>query len=225
MRPLSDAVVIAAKDLRIEFRTGGRLVAMAAFVVLAAFLFSFAFDRALVDGRSLGAALVWLTVVFASTVGVGRTFHLEDEDGAFRHLLLTPASRGSVFLGKGLANLILVWLTSALVFITIVVFFGIRGPGPLLSHAAVLLPGTVGLVSLLTLFSRVSSHSRLGDTLLPVLTFPLLLPVVFFGSTASARLFLGRPWAEVSGPVRILWAFALVSLVVSGLLFTQVAED
>lgn len=225
MRPLADAAVIAAKDLRIEFRTGGRLVAMAAFVVLAAFLFSFAFDRALVDGRSLAAALVWLTVVFASTVGVGRTFHLEDEDGAFRHLLLTPTSRGSVFLGKGLANLVLVWLTSGLVFATIVVFFGIRGTGPLLSHAAVLLPGTVGLVSLLTLFSRVSSHSRLGDTLLPVLTFPLLLPVVFFGSTASARLFLGRPWAEVSGPVRILWAFALVSLVVSGLLFTQVAED
>ena len=225
MRPLTDAVLIAAKDLRIEFRTGGRLVAMAAFVVLAAFLFSFAFDRALVEGRSLAAALIWLTVVFASTVGVGRTFHLEDEDGAFRHLLLTPASRGSVFLGKGLANLVLVWMTSGLVFLTIVGFFGIRGPGPLLSHAAVLLPGTVGLVSLLTLFSRVSSHSRLGDTLLPVLTFPLLLPVVFFGSTASSRLFLGRPWAEVSGPVRILWAFALVSLVVSGLLFAQVAED
>ena len=225
MSTLSDAAVIAAKDLKIEFRTGGRLVAMAAFVVLAAFLFSFAFDRALVDGRSLAAALIWLTIIFASTVGVGRTFHLEDEDGAFRHLLLTPASRGAVFLGKGFANLVLVWLTSALVFVTIVVFFQIRQPGSLLSHAAVLIPGSVGLVSLLTLFSRVSSHSRLGDTLLPVLTFPLLLPVVFFGSTASARLFLARPWAEVSGPVRILWAFALVSAVVSGLLFTQVAED
>ncbi len=225
MKSLTDAVLIASKDLRIEFRTGGRLVAMAAFVVLAAFLFSFAFDRALVDGRSLGAGLVWLTVVFSSTVGVGRTFHLEDEDGAFRHLLLTPASRTSVFLGKGLANLVLVWITSALVFGTIVVFFGIRSPGPLLAHAAVLLPGSVGLVALLTLFSRVSSHSRLGDTLLPVLTFPLLLPLVFFGSTASARLFLGRPWAEVSGPVRILWAFALVSAVGSALLFSQVAED
>ncbi|MGI9627123.1 MAG: heme exporter protein CcmB [Longimicrobiales bacterium] len=219
------AIRIAAKDLRIEFRTGGRLLAMAAFVVLASFLFSFSFDRGLIQGRSLAAGLVWITVVFASTVGVGRTFHLEDEDGAFRHVLLSPVPRGAVFAGKAGANLVMVWITTALVFMTTVLFFGISSPGPVLAHASVLLPGTIGLVALETLFSRVSSHSRLGDTLLPVLTFPLLLPVVFFGATASTRLFLGRPWAEVSGPVRILWAFALGATVVSSLLFSQVAED
>ena len=225
MKDWRDALAIAAKDLRIELRTGGRLVAMGAFVVLAALLFSFSFDRGLVEPRSLASGLIWLTAIFAATVGVGRTFHLEDEDGAFRHLLLSPASRTSVFAGKALANLILVWVTTALVFLTIVLFFRIVSPGNILAHVSVLLPGTVGLVALETLFSRISSHSRLGDTLLPVLTFPLLLPVVFFGSTASARLFLGRPWAEVSGPVRILWAFALVSVVVSSLLFSNVAED
>lgn len=225
MNDLRAAAAIALKDLRIELRTGGRLVAMAAFAVLAAFLFSFSFDRGLLEGRSLAAGLIWLTVIFASTVGVGRTFHLEDEDGAFRHLLLTPVSRTAVFAGKAAANLVLVWITTGLVVTTTLLFFRVRDPGSLLAHVGVLLPGTLGLVALQTLFSRVSSHSRLGDTLLPVLTFPLLLPLVFFGSTASARLFLGRPWTEVSGPVRILWAFALAMTVVSALLFSQVAED
>ena len=164
-------------------------------------------------------------MIFASTVGVGRTFHLEDEDGAFRHLLLSPAPRGAVFAGKAVANLVLVWITTALVFGTLLLFFGVPVSSPLAHHAAVLVPGTIGLVAIATLFSRISSHSRLGDTLLPVLTFPLLLPLVFFGSTASSRLFLGRPWPEVSGPVRLLWAFALGAVAVSGLLFAQVAED
>lgn len=225
MSSFRSSVAIATKDLKVEFRTGGRLMAMAAFVVLAGVLFSFSLDSAQIEARSLAAGLIWLTVIFASTVGVGRTFHLEDEDGAFRHLLLSPASRTAVFAGKMVANLVLVWITTALAFVTTILFFGITAPGPVGAHLTVLVPGTIGLVAVETLFSRISSHSRLGDTLLPVLTFPLLLPMVFFGSTASARLFLGRPWPEVSGPVRILWGFAIGAVMVSGLLFSQVAED
>lgn len=225
MRELRWIRLFAAKDLRAEFRSGGRLPAMAAFVALAAFLFAVSLDRTQVPGRSVAGGLLWLVALFSATTGAGRAFDMEDRDGAFRHVLLSPASRAAVFLGKTAANLVLIWLATALAFVALTAFLGVRSPGSLAAHGAVLLPGTVGLAAVGTFFGRVSSHSALGDALLPVLVFPLLTPVVFFGATATSRLFLDRPWPEVSGLARLLWAFALGSLAAGALLFRHVAEE
>ena len=225
MRELRWSWLIAMKDLRVEFRSGGRLLSMIAFVVLACFLFAFALDRSQVSGRDVAASLTWLTVLFAATAGAGRTFDAEEEDGAFRHVLLTPVSRHAVFLGKTVANLVLIWLVTALAFLALTTFLGIRSPGPLAWHAAVFLPGTIGLAAVGTFFGRISRHSSLGDTLLPVLTFPLLVPLVYFGTTASARVFLERPWTEISGSVRLLWAFALGSVAIGAVLFRYVTDE
>jgi len=225
MNDLRRALLIAAKDLRLEFRTGGRLPSMTALVLLAGFLFGFALDRGLLPGRDVAAALIWLTILFAATAGAGRIFDAEEEEGAFRHLLLTPVSRPAVFLGKTLANLAVIWLVSALSFVSLTAFLGVRDPGSLAAHTAILLPGTVGLAATGTFFGRMSRHSTLGDTLLPVLTFPLLVPVIFFGATATARVFLERPWTEISGSVRLLWAFALGAVVAGGALFRHLTDE
>ena len=225
MNELRFTWLIALKDLRLEFRTGGRLLSMIAFVVLAGFLFAFALDRSQVAGRDVAAALVWLIILFASTAGAGRIFDAEEEDGAFRHLLLTPVSRPAVFLGKTAANLIVVWLVTALTFISLTAFLDVRDAGSLAAHAAVFLPGTIGLAATGTFFGRMSRHSALGDTLLPVLTFPLLVPVIYFGATSSARVFLERPWTEISGSVRLLWAFAVGAVVVGAALFRHVTDE
>ena len=225
MNQLRFTWLIALKDLRLEFRTGGRLLSMIAFVVLAGFLFAFALDRSQVAGRDVAAALIWLIILFASTAGAGRIFDAEEEDGAFRHLLLTPVSRPAVFLGKTAANLIVVWLVTALTFISLTAFLDVRGPGSLAAHTAVFLPGTIGLAATGTFFGRMSRHSALGDTLLPVLTFPLLVPVIYLGATASARVFLERPWTEISGSVRLLWAFAVGAVFVGAALFRHVTDE
>ena len=216
---------IALKDLRVEYRTGGRVLAMAAFVVLACFIFSFGLDRSQVPVRAVAASLAWLIILFAATLGAGRTFDAEEEDGAFRHLLGTPVARHAVFLGKALANLVLVWIVTLLAMTALTAFLGVRDGGALLAHAAVLLPGTIGLASAGTFFGLVSRHSTLGETLLPVLAFPLLVPVIFFGTTATSRVFLDRPWLEVSGPVRLLWAFAIGFVAVGSFLFHHLTEE
>lgn len=217
--------LIARKDLRLEFRSRGRLLSMFAFVVLAGFIFGFALDRGQVAGRDVAPTLIWLTVLFAATAGAGRIFDPEEEDGAFRHLLLTPVARPAVFLGKTAANLFVIWLVTGLSFISLTAFLGVRDPGSLAAHAAICLPGSIGLAATGTFFGRMSRHSTLGDTLLPVLTFPLLVPPVFFGATATARVFLERPWTEISGSVRLLWAFALGAVVVGAALFRHVADE
>jgi len=222
---LRSVCTVAAKDLRLEFRSGGRLAAMAAFVVLAGFLFGVSLDRSVVPGRASIAALLWLVALFVATGGAGQAFAADDRDGAFRHVLLAPVSRHAVFLGKTIANLVLLWLVTILAFASLTAFLGVRSPGPLLWHAAVLLPGTIGLAAAGTFFGRMATQSTLGEALLPVLIFPLLVPVVFFGATATARVFLERPWPEISGPVRLLWTFAAGSVAVGATLFRHLADD
>ncbi len=219
------AWLIAVKDLRIEFRARGRFLAMIAFVLLAGFLFAVSLDRTRVDARDVAGPLVWLVMLFASTAGAGRAFDAEDEAGAFRHLLLAPAPRPAIFLGKAAANAALVAAVAAAAFAAFALFLGIRAPGALASHAGVLLPGVIGLAATGTFFGRISAHSSLGDTLLPVLTFPLLVPMMFFGSTGTARLLMERPWSEVAGFVRLLWAFAVGSMAAGSLLFRHVVDD
>lgn len=225
MNQLRRAWLIALKDLRLEFRTGGRLLSMIAFVVLAGFLFAFALDQTQVAGRDVAAALVWLIILFASTAGAGRIFDAEEEEGAFRHLLLTPVSRPAIFVGKTAANLAVIWLVTALAFISLTAFLDVRDTGSPAAHAAVFLPGTIGLAATGTFFGRMSRHSTLGDTLLPVLTFPLLVPIIFFGATSTARVFLDRPWPEISGSVRLLWAFAVGSVFIGAALFRHVTDE
>ena len=91
MNELRRAWLITLKDLRLEFRTGGRLLSMIAFVVLAGFLFAFALDQSQVAGRDVAAALIWLHLHSPSTRS-GTNLHAEEEEGVFRHLLLTPVS-------------------------------------------------------------------------------------------------------------------------------------
>ncbi len=225
MRELRRVAIIALRDLRAELRGGGRLPAMIAFVVLASFLFAFTIDRAQISPRGIAAPLLWLILLFAVAAGAGRTFDGEEDDGAFRHLLLAPVSRHAIFLGKSAANLVLLWIVTVLAFVAITAFLGVGAPGSVSHHAAVLLPGTIGLAASGAFFGLVSRHSDLGDSLLPVLAFPLLVPVVFFGSTASTRIFLERPWTEVSGSVRLLWAFALGFVTVGSALFRHLTED
>ncbi len=216
---------IVAKDLRLELRSGGRMAATAAFVALAGFLFSFVLDRGRVAGRDVAAPFTWLTILFAATASSGRVFDAEEEEGAFRHLLLSPVSRPAIFLGKTAATFAAVWIAAALSFAALTAFLGVREPGSLWAHVAVLLPGAIGLAAVGTFFGRISTHSALGDAVIPALTFPLLAPLVFFGVTASSRIFQGIHWSEVAGPVRMLWAYALGALGVGSLLFHYVVDE
>ena len=214
---------IACKDLRLEFRTPGRLLSMVAFVVLAGFLFGFALDRSVVPGREVAATLTWLIILFATTAGAGRIFDAEEEDSAFRHLLLTPVSRPAVFLGKTVANLIVVWLVTALTF-QLADAFRRRRPGLRWPRTRPVSCPHHRFGGHRYLYGGCGGTARC-DTLLPVLTFPLLVPVIYFGTTSTARVFLERPWTEISGSVRLLWAFAVGAIVIGGALFSQLTDE
>jgi heme exporter protein B len=216
---------LVRKDLALELRTRERIAAMGAFVVLVAILFNYAIDRTAVSMQEIAAGLIWMTVVFGGMLGLGRTFQMEEEDGAFQGILLAPIPRDAVYLGKVIANFILLMVVVALVFVVFGIFFDLHFGSEPLVLTTVMLLGVLGFVAIGTLFSAISHRTTMGETLLPILVFPLLVPVVIFGVTATARLFVGRPVAEVSGNVRMLAAYAIVGLVAGVVLFRYVVEE
>jgi heme exporter protein B len=216
---------IVWKDLLLELRTRERIAAMGAFAVLAGVLFNFSTDTSLVRPQDIAAGLIWMTLVFDGLLGVGRTFHLESEDGALQGVLMSPAPKDAIFLGKTISNFALLYVVALLVLGVFMLFFGLRiGSSPLALLLALAL-GSLGFVALGTLFAAVSSGTRLGETILPILVFPLLVPMVVYGAGATGRLLAGRPVAEVAGNLRMLGAFALVALGAGAVLFRFVVED
>ena len=216
---------IVWKDLVVEFRTRERVAAMGGFTVLVGVLFNYAIDPTVVEPQAIASGLIWMTIVFGGILGLGRTFHLEEEEGAFQGVLLSPIPRDALYLGKVLANFFLLTVVTLMVFGVFALFFGLRfgeHPGAL---AGVILLGIVGFVAIGTLFSAISVRTSMGETLLPILMFPLLIPVVIYGVTATSSLMAGLPVSEVDGNLRMLGAFAVVSLAAGAGLFRYVVED
>ena len=216
---------IARKDLLVEFRTLERLIAMGAFVVLIGILFNFSIDTTVVRPQDIAAGLIWMTIIFGGMLGMGRTFSLEEQDGALTGILQSPIPLDALYLGKVLANFVLLSVMVALVFLVFGMFFGLTFAGSLVSLVGVVASGVLGFVALTTLFSAMTTRSSMGEGLLPVLIFPLLVPVIVNGTTATNRLFAGRPFAEVDGNLRMLAAFAIGSTVVCAWLFRFVIEE
>lgn len=223
-RWMADAWTIARKDLVLELRSRERIVAMLTFTVLVAVIFSFSLGPA-VRAQDVAPAMIWVTIIFAGMLGLGRSFSLEKEEDALAGLLLAPVSREAVFVGKLAANFILLIVVVAAVFFAFALFFPISFRGAWVAGGAVVVLACIGFMTLGTFFSAITAHTRLGDTLLPVLLLPLLIPVVIFAAGATERLMAGRPASEIQGPLQMLLAFDLVFLFVCTVLFAFVVEE
>jgi heme exporter protein B len=222
---LGQLSAIVWKDLLLEFRSRERIASMGAFAVLAGVLFNFSIDTTTVRPQDVAAGLVWMTLVFGGLLGVGRTFHIEAQDGAMQGILTSPVPKDAVYLAKVIANFVLLFTVSLLVLGVFALFFGMDVGTNLGWVVLVLGLGSLGFVALATLFAAISTGTSMGETLLPILVFPLLVPMVVFGVGSMSRLIAGRPFSEVEGNVRMLGAFALGAVAVGAVLFRFVVED
>jgi heme exporter protein B len=178
-----------------------------------------------VRARSIAGAMIWVTVLFAGTLGLGRSFALEREAEALTGVMLAPVDRGAFFLGKWLANVTIVLVVEALIFPVFSLFFNLSFQGSLGALAGVIVLATAGFIALGTLFGAIAAHTRLGETLLPILLLPLLAPVIIFACAATQRLLVGRPLADVASQLKMLLAFDLVFLFVCTAVFGAVLEE
>lgn len=213
------------KDLVLEVRTREILTAMTVFAMLVAVVFNFAFSPSPQDALRLLPGMLWVTLAFASTLGLSRSFVLERDQQCLEALRLFPFDPGLIYAGKLLSNLLALLAVEILLLPAFAVIAGV----PLLGHigalAVVLLLGSVGLVAVGTLFSAMSVNTRIREVLLPVLLFPLAAPVLISGVRSTLGILAGRPWADVLPGVRLLVAFDVIFVVVGYLIFEYVVEE
>ena len=190
---LRAAWIIAAKDLRVETRSRELIYTTIFFATSCVLVFSFAFVR---DGRPIehaAAGILWVAMVFAGTLALARTFERERQAQTLRALLAAPIERPAVYLGK-LAALLILLAAVEIVLVPVVglLFHAPIGRAPWLL-AGLLAAGTLGFAAVGTLFAAmlVRAHSR--DVLLPVVLYPIVVPVLIGGVQGSAAIFAPEP--------------------------------
>jgi heme exporter protein CcmB len=193
MRSVLDAAwLIARKDLVVEARSRELIYTTVFFAVACVLVFAFAFVQN-GGGEDAAAGVLWVTVAFSGTLALSRAFERERQSETLRALLLAPVERVAVYLGKLLALILLMVGVEAMIVPIVGLWFNAPlGRAPWLL-AGLLLAGTVGFAAVGTLFAAmlVRAHSR--DVLLPVVLYPIGVPVLIAGVRGTAAIFAAEP--------------------------------
>jgi len=217
-------LAILWKDLLIEWRSRDRVIAMALFAFLSVVMFWFALPAGSPEQSLLLApGLFWIAVLFAALLGQGRAFALELENETLSALALAPVDRGYVFLGKALANWILLGAVQAATALVLALAFSIDLAPLALRFAAIAGLGSAGISALGTLFAAISVRTRYREVMLPLLALPLLVPVLLAAVSATRELLQSGELAWP--PLRLLIVTDLVYLIVSFVGFEYVLDE
>ena len=212
------------KDLTTERRSKAGFNAVAFLGVLILLLFGFALGPDAEALRNAAAGALWLAILFSGVLAFNRSYQLELDGAALEPLLLYPAPRWTIFAGKFAANLLFVLLVEAIVVPVAIILFQVKsvaGWGP---AAGVLLLGSIGFVGLGTFYASMASRSRAREVLLPLLLFPMLVPVLLASAEASSALLAGNPMQDAGAWVKLLIAFDVIFVVASFFAFDHVIE-
>jgi heme exporter protein B len=222
---LGDALLIARKDLTIEFRTRSAFLSVLVFALLGIVIFYFAWDPTAVSAPDLAPGVLWVIFTFSGLLGLHRSFGVELEEHAIDGLLASPVSREAIFLGKASANLVFVVAVQAVAIPAVSLFYNIPLGSIALPLAAIALLAAIGLVAVGTLFSAMAANTRLSELLLPMLSLPFFVPIVIPAAQATARLLSGRPIVDVVAWLKLLLAFDLVFVVACMLAYPFTLEE
>jgi heme exporter protein B len=195
---LGHVATLAWKDLRVEFRSREIVYSMSFFAAMVVLLFSFAFLRQssssstdMINVSDLSPGFIWVAVLFAGTQGLSRVFDRERESGTMRGLLLSPMPRSAIFLGKALAIAVMVLMVEAVVVPMVAFFF----EAPLFEHPGLLLIilalGTLGFAIVGAVFAAMLLNSQARDVLLPVVLYPILVPLFIAAIKATGAMMEG----------------------------------
>jgi heme exporter protein B len=218
------AWAIAAKDLRIEVRSRSALSAVLPFAatILLALGFALGPDRLLLEQVAPG--LLWLAGLFASVELCHRSYQAEAANGALEGLLLGPAEKGAVYLGKAVAAFVQLMALFTLTTGIVVVLFGMPvGPAPVLLLLTAAL-GIAGLSAMGALLGLLAVQGRTRQAALPVIVLPLVTPVIIAATRATASLTQGDV-AGVGGWLSLLAAFDAAFLATGYIVFGNLLED
>jgi heme exporter protein B len=213
------------KDLLIELRTKDSLNAMLFFGIVVLVIFNFALESVRETIRAAVPGVLWVSFAFAGTLGLNRMFAVEKENSCLQGLLLLPIDRGVIYLGKTLAATVFMLIAETVIFVFTLVFFNLTVWGEIPWLILVFLVGTLGFTAVGSLLSAVAVNTRMREVLLPLILFPVILPILVNAVEATNIILNTVDYRALQLPLTIMSVFTIVFGTISYLLFEFVLED
>jgi heme exporter protein B len=220
---LKAIAAIVWKDLAAELRSRELLSAMLIFALLVILIFNFALELDPSTRRIATPGILWATFAFAGTLGLNRSMAVEKDRGCLDGLLLAPVDRSVIYFGKTLSNLAFMLIVEVVVLPVYSVLYNVNlfNPGLL----GVILLGSIGYVVVGTLLSSMAVQTRTRDVLLPILLFPVVIPILIAAVKASSGFLQGAPLAEVMPYINLLIVYDLIFFAGAFMVFEYVVEE
>ena len=214
---------IAWKDLAAEFRSRELFSSMLVFSLLVILIFNFALELDISTRRSVTAGVLWVTFAFAGTLGLNRSMSIEKDQGSLDGLLLAPVDRSAIYFGKVLSNLTFMLIVEAIVLPIYSFLYNVNllRPGLLL----ILVLGSIGYIVVGTLLAAMAVQSRTRDVLLPILLFPVVIPVLIAAVKASGGFLTGDDAASIRAWVNLLIVYDSIFVAIAFMVFDYVVEE
>jgi heme exporter protein B len=216
---------IVWKDLTAERRTKANFNAVVFFAGMILLLFGFALGPDHDALRNVAGGVLWLTVLFSGVLSFNRSYEQELEHGALEMLLLYPGDRRSIFLGKLLANLTFVLLVEVIMVPAAALMYDIPVWSVIMPLSVVLFLGSFGFVTLGTFYAAMASRLRAREVLLPLLLFPMLIPLLVAAVQATGAILDGDLMRESGSWIRLLIVYDVIFFLGALFAFEHVIED
>lgn len=226
MRLLAQILTVVRKDLLLEWRGRSRILSVLLFGVVTLLLFSFAVGPDSTALRAGAAGFLVLALLLSSTLGLSESFRLEQEQRAVEGLLLLPVDPVALYYGKAISNtLFLVLLAPILTPVALVLYAVEIEPIRLLVLLGLWAIAAAGLSAPGTLYAAMTSRLQSQDVLLPLLLFPLVVPVLLGAVKAISLILTGDPMEQIRSWTILLVSFAVIYWSICGLLFPHAIEE
>ncbi|MBZ5495799.1 MAG: heme exporter protein CcmB [Acidobacteriia bacterium] len=213
------------KDLLIELRTKDSLNAMLFFGIVVLVVFNFALEAASDSIRDAVPGVLWVAFVFSGTLGLNRMFASEKENSCLQGLLMVPMDRGIIYLGKMLASVVFMLIAEVVIFMFALIFFNLTVWAEIPYLILVFFIGTLGFTGVGTLLSAIAVNTKLREVLLPLILFPVVLPILINAVEATNVILNTGDYRALKLPLTFMSAFTIIFGTLAYLLFDFVLED
>ncbi len=221
---MSQLIAAIRKEILLQWRTRAQILAIFIFGATALLLFSFAVGPNAEALRLHASGYLWLGLLLSSTLALSESFQLETEQKALEGLLLLPASARALYYAKAISNCVQLSVLGTALLPVMVVLFDVS-IGNLPGVIGVIILGSAGLAAPGTIYSAMASQARAKQTLLPLLLFPLVVPVLLASVQATKLLIAGDPMGQLKSWVILVTAFDVIYWSLCGVMFGRVVED
>jgi heme exporter protein B len=211
------------KDLAAELRSRELLTSMLVFALLVILIFNFALELDARARATVTSGVLWVTFAFAGTLGLNRSMAVEKDRGCLDGLLLAPVDRSAIYFGKTLGNLIFMFIVEIIVLPVYSILYNTNLFKPGLIGVIVL--GSIGFVVVGTLLSTMAVQTRTRDVLLPILLFPVIIPVMIAAVKASSGFLQGIEMADITPWLNLLIVYDIIFTAVAFMVFDYVVEE